>query len=339
MSEKELKLKKKKELDAEIKNSSKTVIKKLENYENYEKSKLLEKSKLKPNYNSLNEVTIEIQQEKEESLEVYLDKIEEIRDELMQSLTDIEKDVLRVANEIIKRKKYEPKFDTERIEKMSPMVEEIYSKCVAKFHIQKGYDKEAIFNAILNLEKKKWIITGQRLTKDMILKNPLKKKLIAFIEKYPGIHARDPKVKEILGITRNPFIKHMASLETFGFIRSSKIGATLNYFPANLDNKYDELAVLFQNDIVLKIIKIFIKNPNTTLIEMANQIGVYHRAVQYHIDALIKHNVLIELKQGDEELKKFGKLDSRRKYYKLNKELLLNYNNLFGIPPFKEWIQ
>jgi len=288
--------------------------------------------------NKLEEISKEISDESSNSLDVYLNKIDKIHQELISSLTEIEKDVLSVANEIIKKKKFEPKFETDRIEKMSPMVEEIYSKCIAKFNIQKGYEKQAIFNALLSLERKKWIITNQRITRDMILKNPIKRKILAFIEKYPGIHARDPRIEQELQITRIPFLKHISSLEAFGFIRSCRIGGTLNFFPADLPNHFDELAVIFQNEIVVKIIQLLFENPNMTLVELANEIGVYHRAIQYHIDNLIKFNVLINIQDNDELPEEITKYDGRRNYYEVNKDLLIQYNSIFKFPPFYNWI-
>ena len=168
------------------------------------------------------------------------------------------------------------------------------------------------------------------------MKNPIKKEILSFIQKYPGIHARDEKIEEILHITRNPFIKHMATLEAFALIRSSKIGSTLNYFPADLPDVFDDLAVLFQNDIVKEIVHSFI-GKHMTLMELAEKIGVYHRAIQYHIKTLLKHNVLLELDPNEANLKG-EKIDSRRKYYQVNSGLLERYNRLFKIPPFVEWL-
>jgi len=266
----------------------------------------------------------------------YKVRIDQLRDELLSELTPIETDVLGVAREMLKLKKYPAEITLERVELMSPMVDKIYSKAIARFENQKGYKKDAIFSAIQSLESKKWIITSQRTTKAEILKNPIKKEILSFIQKNPGIHARDEKIEEMLHITRNPFIKHMATLEAFALIRSSKIGSTLNYFPADLPDVFDDLAVLFQNDIVTEIIHSFI-GKHMTLMELADKIGVYHRAIQYHIKNLLKHNVLMEIDPSEADLKG-EKIDSRRKYYQVNSGLLERYNRLFRVPPFVEWL-
>lgn len=285
------------------------------------------------------QIVSEVIASEEENLEAYQKKIDEIREEMMSTLTEIERDVLAVASDILKKKKFEPEFKTERIETMTPIVEMIYGKSRAKFENQKGYEKEAIFKAIQSLEDKKWLITGQRMTKAEILANPIKKEILSFIEKYPGIHARDERILAHLNITRNPFIKHMASLEAFNLIRAEKIGATLNYFPYDLPNVFDDLAVLFQNEIVVEIIKMYLKNNNITLMELSEKIGVYHRAIQYHIKSLVDYNVLISIGTEEKISQSPDEYDSRRKYYKVNEDLLNRYNKLFRIPPFIEWMK
>jgi predicted transcriptional regulator len=222
---------------------------------------------------------------------------------------------------------------------ISPMVDQIYAKSIARFLNQKGYKKETIFLAIKSLEQKKWIITGQRSTKEEILNNPIKKKILAFIEKYPGIHARDSKIVSQLNMTRNPVIKHMVSLEAFNLVRSSKVGSTLNYFPFDLPDVFDDLAVQFHNPIVVDIIKLFLEDEHMTLMEMAKRLGVYHRAVQYHIKLLLKNNVLLSVSSAEiEAASAEKKVDTRRKYYRINQDLLLRYNRLFRVPPFSEWL-
>jgi predicted transcriptional regulator len=299
------------------------------------KPKTIKKPMAIPKLEALEVLDIE---EREESLEEYEKRIDAIRAQILSELTEIERDVLSIAEDILKKKKYAAEIETERVEKATPIVEKIYSKAIGKFENQKGYTKQAIFAAIQSLEQKKWLITGQRMTKEEILNNPIKRQILSFIEKYPGIHARDPKISEELHITRNPFIKHIAALEAFDLIRSIKVGATLNYFPHDLPDVFDDLAILFQNPIVMDIVKTFIESKNVTLMDLAEKIGVYHRAIQYHIKFLVDHNVLI-VRELEDVSTDGEKADSRRKYYSVNIGLLERYNRLFRIPPFSEWIK
>ncbi|MHA1819358.1 MAG: hypothetical protein ACTSU2_14040 [Promethearchaeota archaeon] len=299
---------------------------------------------------SNNALSIPLEDAQNNTLKPYIEEIDDYQQQINAELSPIEKDVLDIAKEIMKLKKYPAQINTDNVQNLSPIVEKIYSKAIGKLHNQKGYSKDQIFNAIKSLEKKKFIVTNQRMTKLEILNNDLKKKILAFIKKYPGIHARDEKIKKILGISRNPFIKHMMTLEAFGLIRTKKIGATLNYFPKDMPEIFDDLAVLFHNNILVEIIKCFIEKPDIKLMELSEKLGVFHRAIQYHLKKLVELNILIPV-QYEDFIKSSGDnpalkdpddpsvdKDKRRKYYLINKELLKRYNMLFKVPPFSEWL-
>jgi len=72
----------------------------------------------------------------------------------IDKLSEIERDVLNIAEEIFKLKKYDTKFSIKNksdLEKY-PIIGKLYSSCVSKLHYSKGYSKEEIFLAIRNLE-------------------------------------------------------------------------------------------------------------------------------------------------------------------------------------------
>jgi predicted transcriptional regulator len=236
-----------------------------------------------------------------------------------ENLSQVEKEVLEIAKEIMKLKRFDAEVKTERIETLSPLIEELLSKCVAKMTYTKGISKDAIFAAIKTLEDGKWIVTAQRRTKTEVLESPVLKGIIKFIQEHPGTHARDPDIEKELNITRNPFIKHVMVLESFDLIRTKKIGRTQNYFLATVPEIFDDFVVLFANPMVPQIVQLLLDNPNFTLSELAREIGVYHGAIQYHLKTLMGMGILIKNENN----------------YIVNRELLKRYNNLHKIPPFK----
>jgi predicted transcriptional regulator len=235
-----------------------------------------------------------------------------------QKLSSLEKDVLEIAKDILKLKRYEPEIIIDRIERISPLVDELLSKCVAKMTYTKGISKDQIFDTIQTLEKGRWIVTTQRRTKQEVLESPILKNILKFIHEHPGTHARDTDIETELKITRNPFIKHVMVLEAFELIRTKKIGRTQNYFVATVPEIFDDFVVLFSNPIVPKILQLLIKQPKLTLSDLAREIGVYHGAIQYHLKTLMAMQLLF-------------KNDNN---YSVNRELLKRYNNLYKHPPF-----
>ena len=246
-----------------------------------------------------------------------IDPVKKIEDQF-EDLSVLEKLIIEIAKTVLKKKRYEATISTQRPENMSPLVEELYDKCVAKLTHTRGYSRDLIFKTIQKLHDEKWIITDQRRTRKEILASETLRDVLEFIHNHPGTHARNEEIQEHLKITRNPFIKHVMVLEAFGLIRSKKIGRTLNYFVTDLPVKYDELVVLFANPMVPEIIYEFIKDGNISLSEIARKLDVYHGAIQYHVKKLKSLDILIK-NNGN---------------WEINKKLLTDYNKMFDFPPF-----
>ena len=235
-----------------------------------------------------------------------------------EKLSAIEQEVLIIAKKILKKKKYKADIKVERVEMMSPLVDLLYSKCVGKLTHARGFTKEQIFGALQDLQKKLWIVTDQRRTKEEILNNPILRKVLTFIHEHPGTHARDPLIEVEVGITRNPFIKHVMVLEAFGLVRAKKIGRTQNYFIDGVPEIFDDYVVLFHNPLVPQILSLILNSSSIGISQIAREAGVYHGAIQYHIKNLVKQNLIF--KGGD--------------VMQVNRELLKRYNQVFKVPPF-----
>lgn len=256
-----------------------------------------------------------------------LQKVEEIHNrdvesfimEEYDSLSPLEKDILEIAKTILKKKKLSAEIEVDHIDRCSELVQKLHEKCIAKLKYTKGYSAETIFEAIKGLEAKQWIVTDHRRTKKEIIESEPLLKVLEFIKQNPGIHARHQKIQDELNISRNPFIKHVMVLEAFGLVRSIKFGRTQNYFFSELPDIFDNLVVLFQNDLIVNMINLVLENPDITLTKIAENLNVYHSAIQYHIKTLKD----LDLMEQD---------DNNR--FIINKNLLQRYNKLYKIPPF-----
>ncbi len=260
------------------------------------------------------------QKEGEEKLEK-----KEVAEQIVDELTVIEKDVLEITKNILKLKRYEADFEIEsetQIQKY-PIIEKLYAKCIAKLSYRKGYSKEEIFIAIRNLEEKNWIVTKERRTKLEILTNKKLVKILDFIKENPGIHARNPKIKSELGITRTPFLKHIMTLERFKLIRSKKIGKSLHYFLSDVPSDYDKLKVVFLNQLIPKIIEELFKDETTTISSIGETLDIYSGTILYHLKKLKELNLV-----------KPTRNQAGNKVHLVNIELLKIYNEFFKEPDF-----
>lgn len=264
------------------------------------------------------------------------DDIEEIQEKekkakVIEELTEIEKNVLEIAKEILKLKRYDSKFEIEsesQIQKF-PIIEKLYAKCIAKLSYNKGYSKEEIFLAIRSLDEKSYIVSSFRRTKKEILENKKLMKILNFIKENPGIHARDEKVEKTLNITRTPFLKHVMTLEKFKLIRSKKIGKTLHYFESDIiEEVYDKYKTIFLNPLIPKILEEFFKNELTTISEIGKTLDMYSGTILYHIKKLKELNIV-----------KSTKNQSNKKIHLVNVQILKKYNDYFKEPDFSKLLK
>ena len=246
-----------------------------------EKEKLKESSFRRLDFNPLQEVK-ELEKKKIEA------------EQIVEELTEIEKDVLDIAKTILKLKRYDSEFEveSESLIQKYPIIEKLYAKCIAKLSYKKGYSKEEIFLTIRTLDEKNWIVTKERRTKLEILTNEKLVKILNFIDDNPGIHARDQKIEKELKITRTPFLKHVMTLERFNLIRSNKIGKSLHYFLTDVPSDYDQLKIIFLNSLIPKILVEIFKNETVAVSKIGEILDIYPGTILYHLNKLKALNLV-----------------------------------------------
>ncbi|MHA2429825.1 MAG: hypothetical protein ACXACC_02215 [Promethearchaeota archaeon] len=250
----------------------------------------------------------------------------------VDELTEIEEDVLKIAQDILKLKRYDADFDleveTEAELQKYPIIEKLYAKCIAKLAYKKGYSKQDIFLAIRGLEEKNWIVTNERRTKLEILNNEKLVSILNFIKLNPGIHARDDKIENELNITRTPFLKHIMTLERFKLIRSKKIGKSLHYFLTDVPENYDEYKVIFSNPLIIEILEELVKEESVAISRIGENLDVYSGTIQYHIKKVKELDIVKTIKKKNNQT-----------IHLVNIELLKKYNEIFKEPDFSKFLE
>jgi len=288
-----------------------------------EKKRILEESTFRRDSFAPLEQISELKKEKSESKVIVKEKI--ITDEL----TQLEQEVLEIAKEILKLKRYDTDFEIHSEQEIQkyPIIEKLYAKCIAKLSYKEGYSKNDIFLAIRSLDEKNWIVTNDRRTKIEILENEKLMSILNFIKQNPGIHARDERIND-LGITRTPFLKHIMTLERFKLIRSTKIGKTLHFFTNDVPNALDDYKVIFLNPLIPPIIEHFFRDESVNISQIAENLDIYSGTIQYHIKKLKELDIL-----------KSTKDQSGKKIHVVNIELLKKYNEIFKEPDFSNLLR
>jgi len=247
----------------------------------------------------------------------------------IDKLSEIEKAVLDIAEEIFKLKKYDVKFSIKNksdIERY-PIIGKLYSRCVSKLHYSKGYSKDEIFLAIQNLENECWIVSEGRRTKLEILNDDNYKNVIELIRNNPGVHALDNKIEKELGMTRSPFIKRVITLLRYKIIRVHKIGKILHFFIEEVPSYHDELKALFLNSMIRKLIKEIFKNIYISGVQLGNVLNEPVHKIHYYLKKIKDLNIIKKIKD------KTG-----RECYWINNNLLSSYNKVFKEPDFTSFL-
>nr|MDO8118807.1 winged helix-turn-helix transcriptional regulator [Candidatus Sigynarchaeota archaeon] len=154
-----------------------------------------------------------------------------------------------------------------------------------------GVPPSQVNAAVYSLIKKKMLVEGSKLTYQDILANPLRSKIIEYITKNPGSHVRD--IRRAMNIDNAESAWHLKMLEKFAFLRSKRFGKFLAYYPANLaESAYDEILCMIRQDTTYRILYDVFSTPNTSLSEISQRLVMNPSTVQYHIDKLLKLNVI-----------------------------------------------
>ena len=243
------------------------------------------------------------------------------KEDSIEDLSQIEFEVLKIAKEILKLKRYSAKFEVNSKSQIQryPILEKLYSKCIAKLSYSYDYSREVIFQAIQNLENKNWIISNQRRTKEEILNNEKYRVVLNFIRKNPGIHASDKKIETQLNITRTTFLKYIITLENFGLIRSTKFGNRLHFFSIEFPEIFEKLSILFLNPLVCKILIEILKNSQISIKQVSRNLQLFPNAIRYHLKKLQESNI-VNIKSDE----------LRKQEFITNIPILENYLQIIG---------
>jgi len=168
---------------------------------------------------------------------------------------------------------------------------------------------------IKSLIKKRIIIPGTKLMKNNIIENPKRNEIYNYIKKSPS---NINEIMRTLKIGSNQALWHLSCLEKFEFVRSKKLNNHRVFFKFDSNPKLDKFYHYMNNEIVLKIIELMLKEDKPLKItEIANGTKKNHTTIKKYI------NILENLKLVETEKEKnriLYKLD-KKKYNKVMKSI------------------
>ena len=175
------------------------------------------------------------------------------------------------------------------------------------------YSDSEITVSVKSLIQKKYIIQGSSLTKEDILHNQNRKKILDFIQVNPGSYNR--LIRRELFLGSNEFNWHIGMLEKFDFVKKVRFHQrSYGYFEKRsyMDHEYD--LYLLQNEKIHQILNLLEKGP-LKISQITKRLEFHHNTVQKylqilenrkliflriigkHIDYTVNSNLIIKLKK------------------------------------------
>jgi len=152
-------------------------------------------------------------------------------------------------------------------------------------------NKIGIQQIIANLEKKKKIVDGSKLTKEDILLLPKRKKIYDYVIKNPGTFF--VRIINELGLSNHVVVWHLSILEKFDFIRKIKIDNIDIYFESSLDFKKIKKYYIFSREKFKKIIQYLrINDTGNTKTKLSMKLKMHNKTITKCLNILLELNII-----------------------------------------------
>ena len=199
--------------------------------------------------------------------------------EKLGGLSLIEKEVLRIAEDIIDKNKF---ISLQLLQN------------TAKTNL--GYDKETISSAIFQLILKKVIFPGKKLTLLNVLVNEKRNNILNFINDHPGTHLRE--IRKCLELNPKVTGWHLSVLENFELIYSKKYLKYLCYFPNDFKKELEEPLLTLKNESAILILKTIYNHPELDLEQIKYLLDLPQQVIEYILKKLV-HSKIIQIYEED----------------------------------------
>ena len=186
-----------------------------------------------------------------------------------------------------------------------------------KSHLRKNYSEAEITKAVNSLIKKRYFIRGSSLSRADILQNPVRKRLLKFIQIHPGAYNR--QIRRELNIGSNEFNWHTGMLEKFGFIK--KVYFTARSYGYFEDKSYmgHELDLFLMQNPKVKAILDYLDTNKAALSQISKDLEMHYSTTQKYLRQLLKRDI-IRLTSSLE--------NHHLQYYYLNDDILIKLKKI-----------
>nr|MDO8111817.1 hypothetical protein [Candidatus Sigynarchaeota archaeon] len=166
-------------------------------------------------------------------------------------------------------------------------LEVLYYECVRSM---RDIDKAQIQLALNDLVRHKILINGKALTRQKLLENPNRQRILELVRMEPGIHFS--RIKAAINKESRTVQWHLKMLVKYDFIREEKFGNNIVYFDFLLNKQYDRLHYNLHKDGILSILKNIFVQPGITLMALMDKLQLPRSTLMRKVKTLIDEGLV-----------------------------------------------
>lgn len=145
-----------------------------------------------------------------------------------------------------------------------------------------------------------------------------RRRIYDFLTANPGVHLR--RIGQVLGMSTGMLSYHLGYLERNGILKSEADGHRKRYFIARafVEAQRRILAILRQ-DVPRRIVLELLVHGDRTFAELQSSVGVSKSTLSYHIQKLLRRDLLLRARRERESLFSIRDLEEVRKLLLANR--------------------
>lgn len=143
----------------------------------------------------------------------------------------------------------------------------------------------------------------ERIRKENVLRNETRKRIFKYVSQNPGVHLRG--IMKDLGLTPNEAYYHLGVLEKFRLIECQRLNSSVIYYPRGMGKRARKLGVArlaLRSPLAKEVVKYVLQHQGAEAADIAAELGVDKRLVDYHVKKLVGAGLLIRDSDGGGKL-------------------------------------
>lgn len=137
----------------------------------------------------------------------------------------------------------------------------------------------------------------RRLTRDDVLDNALRKRILDEVASAPGIHARE--LARQLDVSTSTVIYHARVLVDHDLLARREVGRRVAYFRRGDDDPRTQVVqAALSSEAKRRVVEAVSDSPASTISEVAERLDLHRSTVKHHVDALVEDGIVEARREG-----------------------------------------